>query len=263
MMTLDELKKHRINEVVFFLAAYTAEHYYKTKEGGIAPARFRDLVPIVRHWLEEYTTCLYGTCPQYLLWQNLAVLAAERIHRACAPKEEKSRRLLPVMDPFTPEGGTQYVDFPTRKKRLHDTAPDKSHINIAVCDSDWEMEFCKLLESTPQVFSYVRNDGLGFEVPYEHHGKWYVYLPDYIILIDDGHPDLLHLVVEIKGYRNQQAQAKADTMKNLWIPAVNNDRRWGRWAFAEIMDPQHFDGRLMDDNKKPGEVLAKYINGGD
>ncbi|MCH9715996.1 MAG: DEAD/DEAH box helicase family protein, partial [Gammaproteobacteria bacterium] len=260
VLKLDDLQKHRINEVVFFLAAYIAERYYKTKEGAIAPARFRDLVPIVRYWLQHYVTCLYGTCKQYLLWHNIATLAAERIDRACAPKEEKSNKLLPVLDPFTTEGGTSYVDFFTRKKRLHETHPNKSHINIAVCDSDWEMWFCELLEATKGVFAYVRNDGLGFEIPYTHQKKEHNYLPDYIVLIDAGHTDRLNLVVEVKGYRDGRAQAKADTMKNLWIPAINNDGRWGRWAFEEIMDPQHLNMELIEQSKTPEQILAKYID---
>ena len=48
--------------------------------------------------------------------------------------------------------------------------------------------------------------------------------------------DTLHLIVEIKGYRQGDAQAKADTMRSLWVPAVNNHGALGRWAFLEIRD---------------------------
>jgi type III restriction enzyme len=27
------------------------------------------------------------------------------------------------------------------------------------------------------------------------------------------------------------------TARSLWVPAVNNDGRFGRWAFLEIHDP--------------------------
>jgi len=30
---------------------------------------------------------------------------------------------------------------------------------------------------------------------------------------------------------------KVATTRNLWIPAVNNDGRFGRWAFVEVTDP--------------------------
>ena len=52
----------------------------------------------------------------------------------------------------------------------------------------------------------------------------------------DGTPDLLHLIVEIKGYRNEAAKEKASTIKTYWIPGVNHLRTHGRWAFAEFCD---------------------------
>ena len=56
--------------------------------------------------------------------------------------------------------------------------------------------------------------------------------------MDDGHgeDDPLHLVVEIKGYRNEDAKAKKLTMETYWVPGVNNLRQYGRWAFAEFTD---------------------------
>lgn len=62
-------------------------------------------------------------------------------------------------------------------------------------------------------------------------------------MIDDGRPplangspDLLHLIVEIKGYRREDAKVKKETMETRWIPGVNNDGSHGRWAFAEFGD---------------------------
>ena len=240
MMTLDELKKRRLGEVEFFLTAHTIERYYKEAEGDAAPARFRDLLPIVREWIANHIDYIGDTFPQYCLWTRIADEAAERIYRACVPHTDDPQSLLPMMDAYTPEGSTLYVDFMTAKKRYHETR--KSHINIAVCDSSWELKFCQLLEADPAVCSYARNDRLHFEVPYKFENEDHVYLPDFVVLIDDGHgkDDLLHLVVEIKGERDEIARTKADTMHRLWVPAVNNDGRWGRWAFAEIMDPQNF-----------------------
>ena len=165
MLDLDELKKHRINQVIFHLAAETSK-LFADEDGSIPPSRFRDLVPITRHWLKDYLTCLGGTFPQYLLWKPIAIKAAERIHRACAPKANDQPEIyLPIVDKFTPEGSSFYIDFLTRKERRHETRAEKCHTNLAVCDSDWELSFCKFLEDDPGVHTYVRNDGLGFEVP--------------------------------------------------------------------------------------------------
>ena len=60
------------------------------------------------------------------------------------------------------------------------------------------------------------------------------YLPDFIVQIDDGRPDLFNLVVEIKGFRGEDAKEKANTMRNYWVPGVNNLGSFGRWGFAEF-----------------------------
>jgi type III restriction enzyme len=105
-----------------------------------------------------------------------------------------------------------------------------------VWDSKWEASFCEQVERMPEVAAYVKNHGLGFEVPYLHQGDERRYRPDFILRIENGTAEPLHLIVEIKGYRQGDAQAKADTMRTLWVPAVNNHGQLGRWAFLEIRD---------------------------
>jgi type III restriction enzyme len=107
-----------------------------------------------------------------------------------------------------------------------------------VLDSDWEAEFCRVAEAHPRVRAYVKNHALGFEVPYLYAGQPRRYIPDYIVLIDDGRgdDDLLHLVVEIKGYRREDAKTKKETMDTYWVPGVNHEQVYGRWAFAEFRD---------------------------
>jgi type III restriction enzyme len=75
-------------------------------------------------------------------------------------------------------------------------------------------------------------------VPYRCGSESRIYRPDFIVLVDDGHgeDDLLHLVVEIKGYRREDAKDKKITMETYWIPGVNNSGKFGRWAFAEFTE---------------------------
>ena len=58
------------------------------------------------------------------------------------------------------------------------------------------------------------------------------------MLVDHGHgpDDPLHLVVEIKGYRREDAKEKKSTMDTYWVPGVNHLGTYGRWAFAEFRD---------------------------
>jgi type III restriction enzyme len=58
------------------------------------------------------------------------------------------------------------------------------------------------------------------------------------VLVDDGRgeDDPLQLIVEIKGYRREDAKEKKSTMQNYWVPGVNNLKQYGRWAFAEFTE---------------------------
>jgi type III restriction enzyme len=75
-------------------------------------------------------------------------------------------------------------------------------------------------------------------VPYSAGGEARRYRPDFILKIDDGRgaEDLLNLVVEIKGYRGEDAKDKAETMTTYWVPGVNSLGTLGRWAFAEFTE---------------------------
>ena len=107
-----------------------------------------------------------------------------------------------------------------------------------ILDSDWEGEFCRVAESHPKVRAYVKNHNLGLEVPYRYGSGTRKYLPDFIVRVDDGHgeDDLLNLIVEIKGYRREDAKEKKSTMDTYWVPGVNHLGTYGRWAFAEFTD---------------------------
>ena len=86
--------------------------------------------------------------------------------------------------------------------------------------------------------AYVKNHNLGLEVPYRYGSETRRYLPDFIVLVDDGHgvDAPLHLIVEIKGYRREDAKEKKATMETYWVPGVNNLGTYGRWAFAEFTE---------------------------
>ena len=86
--------------------------------------------------------------------------------------------------------------------------------------------------------AYVKNHNLGLEVPYRYGSETHRYIPDFIVNIDDGHGDdePLHLIVEIKGYRREDAEEKKAAMEIYWVPGVNNHGQYGRWAFAEFSD---------------------------
>lgn len=204
---------------------------------------FGQLKRIVKQWINQgYLRCTGNTFPAQVLYQEIADMACNRIKDAIENiPDNGDRPIHAILDAYNPIGSTVHVRFTTSKQTLWQTAPNKSHVNWVVCDSDWEAEFCRVAEAHPRVRSYVKNQGLGFEVPYLSGSTQRKYLPDFIVQVDDGRNDLLNLIVEIKGFRGEDAKDKANTMENYWIPGVNNLGKFGRWQFVEFTEVFEID----------------------
>lgn len=197
---------------------------------------FGQLKRIAKEWLDTCLVCEGGTFPAQLMYQALADIACERITRAITNAHEGACPIKAVLDPYNPTGSTRHVAFNTTKTLRWETSPNLCHINWAILDSDWEGEFCRVVEEHPRVKAYVKNHNLGFEVPYRYGSEMRRYLPDFIVKVDDGREDLLNLVVEVKGYRPEDAKDKKATMDTYWVPGVNNLGTYGRWAFTELTE---------------------------
>lgn len=253
IITLDNYMDQRAATVAFHVAGHALRSRFRDEAGNLKPFLFPQLLRITREWLETRLSCTGGTKPGLFLWKGLADEASLRIYNACVrgglersvdeePGGAPGRgTLLPVIDSYNPAGSSRFVDMQTSKDLLWNTAADRCHVNLVVCDSDWEAGFCETLENAlgDMVLGYVKNHGLGFEVPYAVAGGERRYRPDFILKIEDGRgpDDPLFLVVEIKGYRRIDAQNKREAMDTHWVPAVNNHGGFGSWGFLEINDP--------------------------
>ncbi len=228
-------------------------HYEKTfelweKAGVNVPPCF---IVVCNNTSTSKLVCKGGTYPAQLMYQELADMACERITNAITLSHADDRPIKAVLDPYNPTGSTRYVNFNTSKESRWETDARRCHVNWVVLDSDWEAEFCRVAESHPKVKAYVKNHNLGLEVPYRYGSETRTYIPDFIVRVNDGHgdEDLLNLVVEIKGYRGEDAKDKKNTMEAYWIPGVNNHGTYGRWAFAEFTDVYE----MQDDFEKQVE----------
>ena len=257
-LDLAHSKDMRRSTLVMHLTKRLVMTKLRDPSGAPKLSQFGYARPIVREWLDNYLECKGGTYPAQLLYQELGDMACERIYQGVVTElyGEHSIRALP--DPYNPVGSTRHVNFTTSRSLRWETAPDRCHLNWAVCDSAWEIELCRVLESHSRVRAYARNQTLGFEVPYLSGTSPRRYLPDFIVTVDDGRgeEDLLHLVIEVKGYRGEDAKDKKNTMDAFWVPGVNNLGTYGRWAFAEFTDPF-----MMSDNldEKIAELLDAAI----
>ena len=216
--------------------------YTKWRDPGEEPKLhlFGQLKRITKQWLDACLVCKGGTYPALLMYQELADMACNRITAAITRKFLGERPIKALLDPYNPTGSTRHVRFNTSRADRWDTSgpPPKNQINWVVLDSDWEAEFCRVADSHPKVIAYTKNHNLGLEVPYRYGSETRKYLPDFIVLVDDRHgpEDHLHLVVEIKGYRREDAKEKKSTMDTYWVPGVNHLGTYGRWAFAEFTE---------------------------
>ncbi len=233
-LTLGHLRDVRSSTVLYELTKHLI--YDKWRDAGEDPKLnlFGQLKRIAQQWLETCLVCKGDTYPGLLKYQALADIACERITAAIVRDWQGKAALLAMLDPYNSVGSTMNVNFTTSKTTRWQTDASKCHVNWVILDSDWEAEFCRVAESHPKVRGYVKNHSLGFEVPYRSGSETRHYRPDFIVLVDDGKEDLLRLVVEIKGYRGEDAKDKKLTMETYWVPGVNNLKAHGRWAFAEF-----------------------------
>ncbi len=237
--TLDDLRRRRLQEVAFALANLTLENYFRDDNGAVKPWLFPQLVDIARRWLDECVTMKDNTFPQLLLLIEFARDAADRIYRSIVASNDGARTLKPILRPYDPVGSTRYVDFDTTKP-VYQTRADRCHVSHVVADTEsWEQKMAQALEDMDEVRAYVKNQGLGFVIPYTLNGEERQYLPDFIVRLDDGRgpEDLLNLIVEVSGEKKKDKAAKTATARTLWLPAVNAHGGFGRWAFVEVTDP--------------------------
>jgi type III restriction enzyme len=170
-----------------------------------------------------------------ILYQDQLARAAEKIDIACT--RGSNGDILAVLDPYNPKGSTRFVNFITSKPVWKTGAqPPKCQVSHVVLDSSWEEQLALTLENHPRVLAYVKNQALGFDIPYLDAGTTHRYLPDFLVRLDIGGDQPLNLVLEVKGMRDEGDKAKAQTTRDMWVPGVNALGGFGRWHFAELRD---------------------------
>ena len=126
--------------------------YTRFRDHGEEPPLhlFGQIKRIARDWIDEgYLVCKGGTVPAMVTYREMAEKAAERIYLACQRQEHGEKRIKAILDAYNPTGSTRHVNFATSKPTLPDLAAT-CHINYVVCDSEWEAELARVLESHPR-----------------------------------------------------------------------------------------------------------------
>lgn len=229
----------RLMEEERFLAAY---------DGVEKPWLFPQAVEICRRWLREWVTTDPGVSKGNLLLVQATARAAEKVFGSIIRVVgNRPKVLLPILRRFDPEGSTEDVEFVTRKAVMS-PPPEKSHLSEVALDGErgntWEEGLAQILEQDPRVHSYVKNERLGFTIPYVHEGRPHDYVPDFLVRLSPKQDDGMDrtLIVEVSGSRKSPGPtaAKAHTARHEWCAAVNNWGEYGRWGYVETHHPMQF-----------------------
>lgn len=111
-----------------------------------------------------------------------------------------------------------------------------AHVNRVVFDSAWEASEAFKLDHNDSVVSWVKNDHLGFEIPYLYNGIVHKYRPDFLIILKNGK----RLILEVKGQETDQDKAKRQALSE-WVKAVNAYGGFGLWESAVSKNPSDIE----------------------
>ena len=234
---LGMLKEFREQQVAFVVARRTLEQYFRDEDGNPKTWLFPQLLGIARRWMQECLEMKDETFPQWLLMVEFCQAAADRIYQSIVASTIGQKSLIAVPQPYDSTGSTRDVEFDTTR-RVYSTQADRCHLNYVVADTDsWEQRLAHTLENLDEVEAYVKNQNLGFRVPYTFNGEGRGYYPDFIARVRRPGAAPLNLILEVTGRKLDDKEVKVSTTRDLWVPAVNNLGTFGEWAFLEITDP--------------------------
>jgi len=255
---LNDIRVARPQQVAFQVAKtlLEREEFFAAHDDVERPWLFPQLVDVTRRWLTECVTTNHDVPIGTLLLAQARSLAAEKVFGSILHQQGSRTTILrPIINHFDKEGSTDDVHFVTRKVVM-DPPPIKSHINHVVLDgkrgNSWEEGLARLLEADGRVAAYAKNERLGFTIPYVHQGRSHEYFPDFLVrLVTDPDDVERTLIVEVSGSLKSPGptKAKADTARNQWCAAVNNDGDYGRWGYVEVHNPAaeaHILGAAID-----------------
>jgi type III restriction enzyme len=247
-----ESRLYRPQEVAFTLAKRILDTQFNTTDDK-RPWLFPKLLELSRQWIEERVVLAEGYDLGYLMTISEAQAeAAESVWSAITRQVGNRReRLRPMLDRFDPEGTTADVSFHTRKRTVFAEKSHVSHVTLDGKDGNtWEQLLAAELELNRNVEAYVKNDHLGFVIPYVHKGRTHSYVPDFLVRLvqPPGYEVQRTLIIEVSGSQKSPGPtaAKAETARHSWCAAVNNHGGFGRWGYIEMTNPLEFKTRLAE-----------------
>ncbi|MFZ4580010.1 MAG: BPTD_3080 family restriction endonuclease [Myxococcota bacterium] len=245
-------QEHRLQQLEFELARTLTRQWL-----GPVPHQlpvhvlFPQMLVVVQRYLEEKVTALPGTDKRDAFLSPYYGWIVERLSQAIRPDRQAGETPeVPRYEESRGPGTTADVDFWTTRPTLETT---RSHVNLMVADTNvWEQAAAMALEKHAHVVAYVKNEGLGFGIPYVHDDKRREYMPDFLVrFTSETGLGAGTLILETKGYDRLEPFKVAAARR--WVDAVNADGRHGRWAYQIVKDIQHVVAAI---DAGRGELMA-------
>lgn len=236
----------RIQEREFEMAAALTRHYHAQEKCEAPPqVLFPQLLEIVKRFVRDRVVVDDESKRMDVFlspyWGFVIERLTEAIHPAVQDGEDAE---LPRYD-TRGRGSTADVDFWTTKKVKE---VSKSHLNYVVQDSKWEASAAYYVDTSPEVTAFVKNQGLGFAIPYLHAGGDHEYIPDFLVRLTNG----VTLILETKGY--DDLQHIKEQAARRWVAAVNAEGSFGEWRYAIVSDGSEVPALLSDAIRAQAEV---------
>jgi type III restriction enzyme len=247
-LEIQSVLEKRDAEIIWWLTKELIKYHFSDEDGNPRFQPFNKLKNIVTEWYEEKVLLLNIADPRYkrLLFFEDSKKIVAHIARGINPQLNTTEHIRPVFNYYNKFSSTKYVNGNTVKDVY---LTQKSHVNYVVMDSDWEGICAKTLEEIDTVETYVKNQFLGFAIPYVKDGKDRQYFTDFIARVKgkDGTPK--NLMIEISGMSKDKAEKKW-FVENRWIPAVNalkEKYNYPEWHFIEVAnDIRNIKNQLIE-----------------
>lgn len=209
------------------------------------PQIFADLLRVAQLWYDTRIEVRGGEgkpenrrAVQHASDDKIVESVYSGIRRANARSANGENNIRVDLDHYTPQGSTRFVRGQTTKP-VQPTS--KSHVNVVVCDTAlWEQSAARALEKIPEVEAYVKNQFLGFSIPYvDRDNNPHLYEPDFLARVRTPKGELVTLIIEVSGFSNDvfgRKDYKRKYAEHFWVPGVNALGEYGRWSFVEVSD---------------------------
>jgi len=226
-----------VQQLVFALAKeLTRELIDQGRVALPAGVLFPQLARITRRYVDEKVACAEPNTKLALFLSPYWGLAIERLREAIRPDDKAGEGPeLPVYESGRRRVGTTAEVDAWTSKPVREVG--HCQLNYAVADTQqWEQSVAARLDKAPSVTAFVKNQFLGFAIPYVHNGQDHEYYPDYLVRLKGGRTPFT-LILEVKGRPDETEEVKAAAAQR-WVAAVNAEGSFGRWGYEIVRDPK-------------------------